>query len=201
MRKEELFSALRFFKPHGERGGAQKEKLAEGWAEVRTGGRSWEDYHRRRWQYDKVVRSTHGVNCTGSCSWNVYVKDGIIVWETQRGDYPGCGPESPDYEPRGCPRGATFSWYVYSPLRVKYPYMRSVLLEMWQEAMAAHSDPVAAWRSIVEDPVKVRKYRRARGKGGLVRVSWEQAVDLIAASLVHTIQKYGPDRIFGFSPI
>ncbi len=201
MRKEELFSALRFFKPHGERGGAQKEKLAEGWAEVRTGGRSWEDYHRRRWQYDKVVRSTHGVNCTGSCSWNVYVKDGIIVWETQRGDYPGCGPESPDYEPRGCPRGATFSWYVYSPLRVKYPYMRSVLLEMWQEAMAAHTDPVAAWRSIVEDPVKVRKYRQARGKGGLVRVSWEQAVDLIAASLVHTIQQYGPDRIFGFSPI
>jgi uncharacterized protein (DUF488 family) len=25
-----------------------------------------------------VVRSTHGVNCTGPCSWKVYVKDGII---------------------------------------------------------------------------------------------------------------------------
>ncbi|MDR3568840.1 MAG: nitrate reductase subunit alpha [Syntrophobacteraceae bacterium] len=199
MRKEDFLSALRFFKPRVER--EQKEKLAEGWAEVQTGGRSWEDYHRSRWQYDKVVRSTHGVNCTGSCSWNVYVKDGIIVWETQRGDYPSCGPQSPDYEPRGCPRGATFSWYVYSPVRVKYPYMRSVLLQMWQEARQAHSDPVAAWRSIVEDPVKVGEYRRARGKGGLVRVSWDQAVDLIAASLVHTIQKYGPDRIFGFTPI
>ena len=46
----------------------------------RKGGRQWEDYYRRRWQYDKVVRSTHGVNCTGSCSFDVFVKDGVIVW-------------------------------------------------------------------------------------------------------------------------
>ncbi len=201
MRKEEFLSALRFFKPRGGGESAPKEKLAGGWTEVRTGGRLWEDYHRRRWQYDKVVRSTHGVNCTGSCSWNVYVKDGIIVWETQRGDYPDCGPDSPDYEPRGCPRGATFSWYAYSPLRVKYPYIRSELLQMWREALEATGDPVAAWKSIAEDPIKTRKYKRVRGKGGLVRVGWEEAVDLISASLVHTIEKYGPDRIFGFSPI
>lgn len=201
MQTDELLSALRFFRPRAERVHTQKEKLAQGWAEIRSGGRAWEDYHHRRWQYDKVVRSTHGVNCTGSCSWNVYVKDGIIVWETQRGDYPGCGPESPDYEPRGCPRGATFSWYVYSPLRVKYPYIRSVLFQMWQDALQTHSDPVAAWKSIVEDPLKAGQYKQARGKGGLIRVSWDQAVDLIAASLVHTIQKYGPDRIFGFTPI
>jgi nitrate reductase alpha subunit len=35
--------------------------------------RRWEDGYRKRWQHDKVVRSTHGVNCTGSCSWKVYV--------------------------------------------------------------------------------------------------------------------------------
>src|SRR5690625_1927908 len=39
-----------------------------------------EKYYRRRWQHDKVVRTTHGVNCTGSCSWKVHVKDGIIAW-------------------------------------------------------------------------------------------------------------------------
>ncbi|MEK8227230.1 hypothetical protein NKG05_15830 [Oerskovia sp. M15] len=47
-----------------------------------------------------MVRSTHGVNCTGSCSWKVYVKDGIITWETQQTDYPSVGPDSPEYEPR-----------------------------------------------------------------------------------------------------
>ena len=31
--------------------------------------RNWEDSYRARWQHDKIVRSTHGVNCTGSCSW------------------------------------------------------------------------------------------------------------------------------------
>jgi len=56
------------------------------------------------------LRSTHGVNCTGSCSWKVYVKDGIITWESQQTDYPTTGPDMPEYEPRGCPRGAAFSW-------------------------------------------------------------------------------------------
>jgi hypothetical protein len=36
--------------------------------------RVWEDSYRKRWQHDKIVRSTHGVNCTGSCSWKIYVK-------------------------------------------------------------------------------------------------------------------------------
>ena len=50
--------------------------------------RDWEDDYRQRWQHDKIVRSTHGVNCTGSCSWKIYVKDGIVTWETQQTDYP-----------------------------------------------------------------------------------------------------------------
>ena len=70
-------------------------------AVYRTGGREGDVFYRDRWSHDKVVRSTHGVNCTGSCSWKVYVKDGIITWETQQTDYPSVGPDSPEYEPRG----------------------------------------------------------------------------------------------------
>jgi len=76
----------------------------------KIGGRQADDFYRDRWSHDKVVRSTHGVNCTGSCSWKVYVKDGIITWESQQTDYPSVGPDRPEYEPRGCPRGAAFSW-------------------------------------------------------------------------------------------
>ena len=50
--------------------------------------RSWEEFYRNRWQHDKVVRSTHGVNCTGGCTWQIYVKDGIVTWEMQGLDYP-----------------------------------------------------------------------------------------------------------------
>ncbi|VVM27966.1 Respiratory nitrate reductase alpha chain (EC [uncultured Gammaproteobacteria bacterium] len=53
--------------------------------------------------HDKVVRSTHGVNCTGSCSWKIYVKNGLVTWETQQTNYPRTRPDLPDHEPRGCP--------------------------------------------------------------------------------------------------
>ncbi|MEI6385746.1 MAG: nitrate reductase subunit alpha [Spirochaetota bacterium] len=164
-------------------------------------GRAWEEFYRNRWQYDKVVRSTHGVNCTGGCSWMVHVKDGIVGWELQATDYPQFDADLPNHEPRGCPRGASFSWYLYSPLRVKYPYMRGVLIDLWREARSVCSDPVEAWRSIVDDPVKRLSYVSKRGMGGFRRTSWDEANEMIAASSLHTARKYGPDRVIGFSPI
>ncbi|MBE2998032.1 nitrate reductase subunit alpha [Nocardiopsis sp. HNM0947] len=170
-------------------------------AQVRSGGREGDVFYRDRWSHDRVVRSTHGVNCTGSCSWDVYVKDGIITWETQATDYPSVGPDRPEYEPRGCPRGAAFSWYTYSPARVRYPYARGVLIEMYREARRRLGDPVLAWEEITTDADKRSRYQSARGKGGLVRVSWQEALEIAAAAHVLTIKKYGPDRIAGFSPI
>jgi nitrate reductase / nitrite oxidoreductase, alpha subunit len=163
--------------------------------------RVWEEMYRNRWQHDKRVRSTHGVNCTGGCSWEVYVKDGIVTWETQATDYPRLEPGLPPYEPRGCQRGITFSWYVYSPLRVKYPYVRGVLIDLWRTARKAHADPVAAWASIVENEASRKSYQQARGKGGLRRSAWDEVLEIIAASTIYTAKKYGPDRIIGFSPI
>ena len=169
---------------------------------TKEGGRGADAFYRDRWSHDKVVRSTHGVNCTGSCSWKVYVKDGIITWETQQTDYPSVGPDKPEYEPRGCPRGAAFSWYTYSPTRVRYPYVRGVLLQMYREAKSQHDgDPVKAWAHIVDNPQRAKAYKAARGKGGLVRASWDEATEMVAAAYVHTIKKWGPDRVAGFSPI
>jgi nitrate reductase alpha subunit len=162
--------------------------------------RKWEEGYRNRWQHDKVVRSTHGVNCTGSCSWKVYVKSGLIVWETQQTDYPRTRADLPNHEPRGCPRGASYSWYVYSAQRVKYPMIRGRLMEMWREARQ-NLDPVAAWASISQDPVKAERYKSVRGLGGFVRADWNTANEMIAAANAFTIGKFGPDRVIGFSPI
>lgn len=177
------------------------DQTDDGRAVFREGGRKGDIFYRDRWSHDKVVRSTHGVNCTGSCSWKVYVKDGIITWESQQTDYPSVGPDSPEYEPRGCPRGAAFSWYTYSPTRVRFPYARGVLVEMYREAKARLGDPVLAFADVVGDPARRRRYQQARGKGGLVRVSWQEAIEIAAAAHVHTIKAYGPDRCAGFSPI
>jgi len=164
--------------------------------------RQWEDFYRNRWTHDKVVRSTHGVNCTGSCSWNIHVKNGLVSWELQALDYPRFSSDVPPYEPRGCQRGISFSWYLYSPLRVKYPYVRGVLWDLWTEAKARFpKDPLAAWGFIVSDPEKRQKYHTARGKGGFRRGTWEELTELIAASNLYTIKTHGPDRVVGFSPI
>jgi nitrate reductase alpha subunit len=163
--------------------------------------RDWEDGYRSRWQHDKIVRSTHGVNCTGSCSWKIYVKNGLVTWETQQTDYPRTRPDLPNHEPRGCPRGASYSWYLYSANRLKYPLMRKKLIALWREAKLQHSDPVEAWGSIVSDAEKAKSYKIARGRGGFVRSSWQEVNELIAASNVYTAKTFGPDRIVGFSPI
>ena len=162
--------------------------------------RSWEDGYRKRWQHDKIVRSTHGVNCTGSCSWKIYVKGGIVTWETQQTDYPRTRPDLPNHEPRGCSRGASYSWYLYSGNRVKYPLVRGRLLKLWREARIIRT-PVAAWASIVEDPDKRKSYTAIRGHGGFVRAKWEEVNEIIAAANAYTAKTYGPDRVIGFSPI
>ncbi|NYV75275.1 nitrate reductase subunit alpha [Streptomyces sp. UH6] len=179
----------------------RRETSADGRAVFEEGAGGGDGPYRERWAHDRVVRSTHGVNCTGSCSWMVYVKDGLITWEHQATDYPSIGADCPEYEPRGCPRGASFSWYTYSPSRVRYPYVRGELLKLWREARRRLGDPVAAWAEITGDPAKARAYKRARGKGGLVRADWNEVSELVAAAHVHTIQRYGPDRVAGFSPI
>ncbi len=167
-----------------------------------TGGRKADSFYRHRWSHDKMVHSTHGVNCTGSCAWEVYVSDGVITWEKQITNYPSTGPDMPEYEPRGCPRGAAFSWYTYSPTRIRYPYVRSVLLDAFRAARERHGgDAVAAWAEVTGDEQTSRAYKSARGRGGMVRVGWDEAMDIIAAAYVHTIRTWGPDRCAGFSVI
>ncbi len=175
----------------------------EKWIKEKTAPeeRKWEEFYRNRFQHDKRVRTTHGVNCTGSCSWEVFVKDGIVTWELQATDYPQLEEGLPPYEPRGCQRGISYSWYLYSPIRVKYPYGRGALLDLWRAARKNSRDPVTAWESIQSDPEKRARYQEARGKGGFRRIRWEEALEMIAASVVYTIKKYGPDRVNGFSPI
>lgn len=163
--------------------------------------RKWEEFYRNRFQHDKIVRSTHGVNCTGGCSWQIHVKEGIVVWETQQLDYPLLEDKLPPYEPRGCQRGISFSWYLYSPLRIKYPLIREALLKLYREEKKRTRDPLKAWTNIQKDKVKRARYQKARGKGGFKRASWEEVLEIMAVANLYTAQKYGPDRVVGFSPI
>ena len=113
------------------------------------------------------------MNCTGSCSWKVYVKDGIITWESQQTDYPSVGPDQPG---------------VRAP---RLPARRGVLLVhlLARPGSATPTSAACCWRctgrprpstsatrcwpgrDIVDDPERARRYKSARGKGGLVRAT------------------------------
>ncbi len=171
------------------------------WFNLAEESRSWEDFYRNRWSYDYSVRSSHGVNCSMACSWEVFVKDGLICWELQKTDYPQIDPDVPNVEPRGCQRGVTASWYPYSPLRPKFPYIRKVLWDFYQAERANGKDPVEAWAAITENEQRSKAYKQARGKAGWKRVSWDEAAELVAAAQIYTIKTDGPDHIANFSPI
>ncbi|MBL8793627.1 MAG: molybdopterin-dependent oxidoreductase, partial [Planctomycetia bacterium] len=136
--------------------------------------RGWESLYREQFKWDKVVRSTHSANCTGSCSWMVYVKDGVMVREEQASDYPRINADLPDYNPRGCQKGACFVEYVYGAQRLKYPLIRKGLR--------------------AGKPVE-------RGSGQWERVSWDEALDYIADKLLTNIYLHGPDTNTFFSVI
>ena len=85
---------------------------------------------------------------------------------------------------------------------IKYPYIRGKLWDLWTGSIRRKQ-----WQScgcmgfIVENEDKAKQYKQARGMGGHVRSNWKDVTDIIAAQLLYTIKKYGPDRIAGFTPI
>ncbi len=93
------------------------EKLVNEWDYA-----GWEDLHRKEWTWDKVSWGTHLVDCyPGNCLWKVYTKDGIVFREEQAAVYPVIDPSGPDFNPRGCQKGASYSLQMYNPDRLKYP--------------------------------------------------------------------------------
>jgi DMSO reductase family type II enzyme molybdopterin subunit len=87
--------------------------------------RAWEDLYREKWRWDRLVRGTHTMtNCVSACAWDLYVKDDVVWREEQRSPYGSSGTDLPDFNPRGCQKGACAAWLMYSPSRVRYPMRR-----------------------------------------------------------------------------
>jgi DMSO reductase family type II enzyme molybdopterin subunit len=87
--------------------------------------RSWEEIWRKRWKWDRVVRTSHArANCISACSWNVFVKEGIAWREEQNAIYAASEPGVPDFNPRGCQKGACYTDLMYEPSRILHPLKR-----------------------------------------------------------------------------
>ena len=86
---------------------------------------SWQDLYRQRWTWDDVKKGSHGwVNCRSACEWDLYVKNGIVVREEQTATYEQSEPGVPDFNPRGCQKGACYTEVMYGPSRITTPMKR-----------------------------------------------------------------------------
>jgi DMSO reductase family type II enzyme molybdopterin subunit len=83
------------------------------------------DVWRKRWTWDRVAKGTHTrANCIAACSWNVFVKDGVVWREEQDAVYEPPRADVPDHNPRGCQKGACYSDLQESGSRVLHPLKR-----------------------------------------------------------------------------
>lgn len=102
------------------------------WAETPSDARplapdyhDWRDVYRKRWTWERVVRGTHtNVNCVSSCAWNLYVRDGMVWREEQSAPYEASNDSVPDFNPRGCQKGASCSDLLVGDSRLRHPLKR-----------------------------------------------------------------------------
>lgn len=86
----------------------------------------WKDLWAEKWQWDRIAKGTHHINCwyQRGCAWNVYVKDNLVLREEQVAAYEATNADVPDYNPRGCQKGACFSHRMYDSSRLLHPLKR-----------------------------------------------------------------------------
>ncbi len=173
-------------------------------ARVQIGSVDYDDYtdiYRRRWEWDRVAKGTHTrANCIAACSWNVFVKDGIVWREEQDAVYGTPRDDVPDPNPRGCQKGACYSDLQVSESRVTYPLKRTGergdgqwKRVSWDEALEEIADKIIdaaieqGTESIVHDhgttnagygPETAGEFRFTESVGATVMDSWSGVGDM-----------------------
>jgi anaerobic dimethyl sulfoxide reductase subunit A len=109
-------------------------------------------------------------NCGGRCLIQVQVVDKTVV----RVKTDDTHPDSPDYpQQRGCARGRSQRMQVFSADRLKYPMKR----KNWAPGGGN---------------------KELRGKDEWVRISWDEALDIVTSEIKRVKEKYGNQAILAF---
>lgn len=107
-------------------------------------------------------------NCGGRCLNKVLVADGVVVRQKTDDTH----PDSPDFpQQRGCARGRSQRKQVFGVDRIKYPMKR----KNWAPGGGK---------------------KELRGKDEWVRISWDEALDIVSSEIKRIKEKYGNRAIF-----
>jgi anaerobic dimethyl sulfoxide reductase subunit A len=106
-------------------------------------------------------------NCGGRCLNKAYVVDGVVIKQKTDDTH----PDSPDYpQQRGCARGRSNRMRAFGADRLKYPMKR----KNWA--------PGGGDKSL-------------RGRDEWMRISWDEALDILASETKRIKEKYGNKSI------
>jgi anaerobic dimethyl sulfoxide reductase subunit A len=115
----------------------------------------------------KWVASPCWGNCGGRCLNKAFVADGVVTRQKTDDTH----ADSPDFpQQRGCGRGRSQRQRVFGADRLKYPMKR------------AHWAPGGGDKSL-------------RGKDEWVRISWDEALDIVTSEIKRINEKYGAGSI------
>ncbi|MEK7448304.1 MAG: molybdopterin-dependent oxidoreductase [Planctomycetota bacterium] len=149
--------------------------------------RDWEKIYRDQFKYDSTFHFLCAPNDTHNCLLKAYVKNNIITrigpsyGYSQAKDLYG-NQASARWEPRVCQKGLAFNRRMYGPRRVKYPMIREGF-KKWVEADFP--------RGIDGQPPP--EYFQ-RGKENFIRVSWDEAFEITAKSLINIGKTYSGEE-------
>lgn len=106
-------------------------------------------------------------NCGGRCLNKALVKDGVVIRQKTDDTH----PDSPDFpQQRGCARGRSQRQQVLGADRLKYPMKR----KNWEPGGGK---------------------KELRGKDEWVRISWDEALDIVAGEIKRILGQYGNKSI------
>lgn len=107
-------------------------------------------------------------NCGGHCVNKALVVDGVVIRQKTDDTH----PDTPDYpQQRSCPRGRSQRQQCFGADRLKYPMKRK------------HWEPLTGGD------------KSLRGRDEWERISWDEALDYVAAELKHARETYGDRSI------
>lgn len=149
--------------------------------------RGWEKIYRDMYSYDSTFTFLCAPNDTHNCLLKAYVKNGVILYLGPTFGYGRAkdiygNQASHRWDPRCCQKGLTMIRKIYGPRRVKYPSVRKGFKE-WVEAGFPR-----------EKNGKVLSKYLNRGRDSWVKVSFDEAYNLVAKALVNIATTYSGDK-------
>ena len=149
--------------------------------------RDWEKTYRDLWKSDSTFTFLCAPNDTHNCILNAYVRDGVI---TRIGPTMKYGEATDLYgtkvshrwDPRVCQKGLALTRRFYGDRRVRYPMVRKGFKAWVDKGFPREQDG---------RPPK-EYFNRARDEW--LRVTHEQAADIVAAALINIATTYGGEK-------